>query len=69
MPAIYGSWAFRVLDSRNETLNEEEYEWYLQHIYGTHEYEHENDPLQEQLRDDDGNFVPGCYRTKPAPTG
>ena len=50
-------------------MDEEEYEDYLNQIdnmrWGTNELEH--DSLQEQLRDEQGYRVPGCYRTRPAP--
>ena len=49
-------------------MNEEEYEEYCKAVFGApHEYEHEHDPLQEQLYDESGP-VPGCYRTLPAQT-
>ena len=47
-------------------VNEEEYEEYLNQIDGMHEQDHA--PLREQLRDEDGNQVPGCYRIIPAPS-
>ena len=49
-------------------MDEEEYEWYLRQVFDLHEYEHEEEPLQEQLRDENGYRVPGCYRTRPALT-
>ena len=45
-------------------VNEEEYEEYLNQIDGMHEQD--NAPLREQLRDEDGNQVPGCYRIIPS---
>ena len=48
-------------------MDEQEYEEYLRAVFGMHEYEHENDPLLERLRDEDGEVVPGCFRVRPAP--
>ncbi len=59
---------FFVGDSRSEALDEEEYEEYLRVAFDLHEYEFEHEPLQEQLRDEGGNRVDGCYRTKRAPS-
>ena len=47
-------------------MDEEEYEDYLRHVFGLHEYEQENVPLREQLRGEDGRRVSGCYRMVPA---
>ena len=66
MPAIYGLWAFLWLRFMDET----EYYEYLCQIddmtWGANELE--NGPLQEQLRDENGYRIEGCYRTNPAPT-
>jgi hypothetical protein len=49
-------------------MDEEELELYLGQIdamAGACEFD--SDALREQLRDDDHNLVPGCYRIIPAP--
>jgi len=57
------------LNSGNEKLDETEYYEYLCQIddmrWGANDLE--NGPLQEQLRDENGNRVEGCYVTRPAP--
>ncbi len=46
-------------------VSEEEYQEYLSQIEGMYEQDHA--PLREQLRDENGYQVPGCYRIIPAP--
>ncbi len=36
-------------------------------LYSDEALDPEDDPLQQRLRDDDGQVVPGCYITKPTP--
>lgn len=47
-------------------MDEEEYDQYLNAVFGM-DYMEERGDLCQQLRDDDGYRVPGCYRVMPAP--
>ena len=46
-------------------LDEDEYEIYLNAVFGMEE---ETKAFKDQLRDEDGYLVPGCYHVSPAPT-
>ena len=48
-------------------MDEDEYEDYLNQIDNIQANELEYEALQEQLRDEHGHRVSGCYRTRPAP--
>ena len=47
-------------------MDEEEYTEYLDVVFGMNEFD-EQDLIYVQVRDADGNCVPGCFHTKPAP--
>lgn len=46
-------------------MDEEELEEYLRQIERLRDYE--DSPLREQLVDEEGYAVPGCFRVVPAP--
>ena len=46
-------------------MDEEEYQAYLNAVFGMEE---ETEAFKDQLRDEDGYLVPGCYHVSPAPT-
>ena len=50
---------------RFSITNEEEYLAYLKAVFAIEDIESDDDPLYEQLWDEGGLRVPGCYRTKP----
>jgi len=49
-------------------MGEDEYEWYMEQVYGdTSPFGHEPVDLLETIWDESGEW-PGCYRVAPAPT-
>ena len=49
-------------------MSETEYEQFLNAICDLSEIDEDERVLMDQLRDDNGYPVPGCYRVLPAPT-
>ena len=46
-------------------MDEQEYLEYCRQVFGLEFDEPEIDVMLEQLRDDDGEAMPGCYRARP----
>ena len=47
-------------------MDEIEYQAYLTAVFGMED--EETEVFKDQLRDEDGYLVPGCYHVSPAPT-
>jgi len=47
-------------------MDEDKLDAYYRQVFGLHEYDHDNERI-EQLRDENGFRVDGCYRVTPIP--